>query len=148
MKNTMLSKVMNIIKKEGNTIEAGSTSNCQERYNVIGLGVTADMDLVAIIDDTRPCSAEINIHFSEERIIATGNYDYVFAVATESDPHNKCIEWAHNVNQKTKFGPYVHCQPIIAVISVNDTELHIMMDGIEKAAQLQEENMAKVVEEC
>ena len=139
MRNGMLSKVMSIIKKEGNTIEAGSTSNCQERYNVIGLGITADMDIVAIIDDARPCSTEINIYFSEERIVATGNYDYVFAVAKETDPNKKCIEWAHNVNDKTEFGPFVHCQPIVAVISVNDTELHYMMDGIKKAAQLQEE---------
>ena len=142
----MLEKVMHIIKKGGNSIEAGSTSNCQERYSVIGLGIAADMNIVAILDDTRPCSAEIDIHFSEERIVATGNYDYVFAIATESDPHNKCIEWAHNVNQKTKFGPYVHCQPIVAVISTDDDELHYMMDGIEKAAQLQEENMANEVD--
>ena len=140
MRNTtMLNKIMNIIRKEGNTIEAGSTSNCQKRYSVIGLGIASDMNIVAIIDDARPCSAEIDIHFSEERIVATGNYDYVFAIATETDPSKKCIEWAHNVNSKTEFGPFVHCQPIIAVISVNDTELHIMMDGIEKAAKLQEE---------
>ena len=117
----------------------GSTSNCRTRYSVIGLAITADMNLVAIIDGSRPCSSDIDIYLSEERIVATGNYDYVFAVAKETDPHNKCVEWAHNVNKYTEFGPLVRCQPIIAVISIDDTELHLMMDGIEKAAKLQEE---------
>lgn len=137
---TMMKKVMEIVKKHGNTIDAGSTSNCREKYNIIGFGIAADMQLVAIIDGARPCSSDIDIYLSEERIVAMGNYDYVFRPAKETTPYNKCIEWANNVNKYTEFDPLVRCKPIIAIVSVEDnTDMHLMMDGIKKAAELQEE---------